>query len=200
MVRVGVSVMAVREREYLVDSLVRELGGSCVGVSFDDGCGIWENRLRASKLVDKNVFSHVLVLQDDVVLCSDFMSRVNEVVGEHPGDLVSFYMGYREKDKFFYARNEKEWLRKGGFYGEGCSWGLALCFPVKYVELIEGYWRDKSKWLGHDDSRVSYYLNEKEGLRTWFSFPCLVDHRDVGSVVGDVRGRRAVRFVGGVNG
>lgn len=53
----------------------------------------------------KDMDEDILILEDDVILCKDFLQRLEEVVNTYPNDIINFFWGIRKRPKeIFVAR------------------------------------------------------------------------------------------------
>jgi hypothetical protein len=145
--------------------------GEDVFISMDQGEGIWENRKRASLAYDKEATHHV-VIQDDAIICENFLDLAEKEIEKRPDHAFSFYFGNRRNMQ----EKAKIGEQFGGTSGYWFSWGVAICLPTKiidecmeYCDRIKGY--DK-----HDDTRIAKFVKFKK-IPVWYPIPSLVEHR-----------------------
>ena len=153
----------------------------------DDGCGLWANRERAEMMFDPQAQFH-LVLQDDAILCDNFIERAEALLKE-PDAVYSFYLGARKAHKFPKVESEikTNWL----------SWGVAVCIPTKIIPHMMG-WCSVQPSDVPDDTRIARYCKAK-GISVIYPLPSIVNHRhDEQSLVGNANsgGRKAYWFIG----
>jgi hypothetical protein len=78
-------------------------------------------------------------------------------------------------------------------------WGVAICVPtVTIPEMVA--WGDRMRQWRSYDKRVGQFYKRRH-YRTWYTWPSLVDHRDVPSLLAHVNEfhipeRVAHRFIG----
>jgi len=189
----SVSIMAHPSRKEWVSYLHEKLGD--VPVSWDEGDGIWENRKRATMMFDPNA-SHHLVVQDDALICKDFYERAQAEIEKRPDWAFSFYLGNRKQRPSIAAQAMRSLPQGGVEMPRITTWGLAIVLPTKIIG--PGMWRyceNLKTDSKHDDTRVAKWVKHKR-VRLWYPLPCLVEHREGESLVGNSHGRSAVAFVG----
>ncbi len=182
----SLSIMAHPSREKYFRYLKDKLGN--VPFSIDTGFGIWENRKRATLMYDKNAKFHI-VLQDDAIIGKNFIKNAENILKD--SDMAySFYFGNRKSFK----KIGENGLADGKIVSEWLNWGLAICVPTKIIpEMID--YCDKMK-IKNDDTRIAKFLRKKL-IKICYPIPSLIEHRqDEESLVGDVRGRKAMYFIG----
>ena len=74
------------------------------------------------------------------------------------------------------------------------EWGVGIVMPVEFIEPMVA-WCDRLT-IPNYDMRQSHWLRA-HGIKVWYPYPSLVDHRDSPSLIEGRNGRRrALRFVG----
>jgi hypothetical protein len=187
MKKISIAVMAHPSRSEFFPYLLRKLGD--VKFSIDDGCGIWENRKRATMMYDPAADFH-LVIQDDAIICDNFKELAEKTVNREKEYAYSFYFGNRQA----YRKAAQDGMSRGFIIADWMSWGVAICLPTRIIPEAMAYC---DKMTGHhDDSRIGRYLKHK-GIKIYFPMPSLVDHRPHGnSLVNDpAKGRKAWYFI-----
>lgn len=197
MTSLSASVMAHPTRTRYVDQLLDQLDRP-VPVSWDlggppspDRERRWANGVQAWRMADGSDWH--LVLQDDVTVCRDLLGgleRALERVPDHIG-IVQPYVGKnRPLGSHFITlagRAEKEgasWIQH-----RSMCWGVAIAVRTPSIEaMIE--WASLRKTLTYD-TRLGRYYRDVLGQPTWYTWPSLVDHRDIPSLVGHGVGRTA---------
>lgn len=110
-----------------------------------------------------------VILEDDIVLCKDFKSRIEEVISQHPDDVVNFF-----EDIWKYLPTIKR------LYFHHCQ---CLYFPKeisqKIVDTIEKY--NISSYYNAELLRLCF---EKMNYEHLLYRPCLVQHIGNKSLVG----------------
>jgi len=190
--KLSISVMAHPSRERCFPYLKERLGD--VPFSIDDGRGLWENCKAAWKLHDPTADYHV-VIQDDAVICDNFIEKAMQMI-DRPGEFAySFYWGHRYRASF-QPRN-RSGIEKGFIIDSMPHWGIALCIPTKYIdEMIE--FCDKLTGIPQADERIARFLIHKK-ISVYFPIPSLIDHRWwEHSLVGNKGSKRkALKFIDG---
>lgn len=150
--------------------------------------------------------THLCILQDDVLPCADFETRVGEAIAGRPTDLISLFVGG------LHGRTQREflWALKAGtpwsqVYFREIHHVVATVWPVGLAhDFLE--WFPTARIPGpkvqrSDDAVVGYWAR-KHHVRVWATVPCLVEHPDDfpstirrHSKFGD-KGRRAIHFAG----
>lgn len=166
--------MAHRRRAQFVDELLPQLPGT--KVTWDRENDRWDTGRRSMLAFDPDADWH-LVVQDDAVLCPDFLPAVEAALSHVPERPVSFYTGrvrpYAASIKTAVTRARaagKPWLAM-----RGPHWGVAVAIPTHLIEdMIE--WCDQQVGVPNYDRRMEKYFTRREIL-CWHSIPSLVDHR-----------------------
>lgn len=198
-------IMAHVSRSGMVKELLKQLDGD-VTVSFDteapsrDPEQRWANG-RAAWLAaaDQATSDWCMVVQDDAVVCEDFLAGFEVALGQFPGEgVVSAYLGagrpnerHVQREAALAQRRGLSWVSMAWLH-----WGVAFALPAARVaEMVR--WCDGRTGAPYD-MRVARWCRDVAGWRCWYTFPSLADHRDEKSLVGhDVPGRKAARFLQG---
>lgn len=169
----------------------------------------WNNRHRTGRLALEAydpAASHHLVVQDDTLICQDFLPAVEHIaalVGDTP---VSFYAGRVRRNHPSWpvrqavnkaAKNGTSWVA-----ADGPRWGPAIMLPVPWLDDLTAWYRGKR--IRNYDRRIFVYNRKRRQGVCWYTAPSLVDHRTVKehrNVSLAARGRRgpnrrAERFIG----
>ncbi len=155
--------------------------------------GVWANARKCWLSYDPDAVAHV-VIQDDVLVCRDFISGVELVVDTlHEGAVFSLFSTALECASAK-KRGENWFTRTVGLRG------VALGMPTN---LIEGWleWTDRNveSWLKHDDCRLAMFCREM-GIRVYLPVVSMVEHEgSIRSVARSPRLKHEVRageFVG----
>jgi hypothetical protein len=151
---------------------------------------------------------HVLVLQDDVIVCADFPSAVTAAIEERPDSVLSLWVGGlsgRTRKDFWAAQGRKE--RWSPIYFRDIHHVVALVWP-RELGLAFLEWSSSSRLPGDcrqvqsDDAIVGAWARRTK-RQFWATVPCLVEHNDdpdvvpstIGRPQGD-KGRQAIAFIG----
>lgn len=193
----SVAVMGHPARQRFIDDLMPQLPGATLVL--DTKNDRHDTGRRA--LLAGGRAGHHLVVQDDAILCRDFLAGarlVAKAAGVRP---VSLYTGnvrphqHRVAPAVAQARRDGiPWLEM-----EGPWWGVAIILPTADIpELVQ--WYDERTGVANYDRRISrWYVSQ--GIKCLYTVPSLVDHRPVAenpSLVEARSGdRRAHYFIGG---
>lgn len=84
-------VVAVPERLERAQGLADMVGGKVI--LDQDHVGAFPNHIRA--ICSANEATHVVVLEDDAIVCGDFVEHVETLIEERPDHLLGLYVGRR---------------------------------------------------------------------------------------------------------
>ena len=184
----SISVMAHPSREKFFPYLKKKLGES-VPFSIDHNSeGVWPNAKKAwAMALDGEQALYHVVIQDDAVVCDNFLERAEGVVRDairrcKTSEIaISFYFGKRGN----LTDESKKALERGFATRQSPTWGVAICLPVSHIAPMIEYGNRFN--VPQDDYRIGMYL-KKKGIRVYFPMPSLIDHRtslETPSLVGD---------------
>lgn len=199
----SVAIQHHPSRAYLIPSLLAALPGAEV-IEDPDPEGprsAWRTYREAIRRTPDTA-THRLIVQDDVLLCRNFLAAVERAVASRPENLLCF----------FHAPDPREnlWIIHAAM-NEGSAWAdistgrwipvLALAWPVELAACLLEY-VDSQDWPAEfiaDDEIVGRFAHACE-VQVFTSCPSLVDHTDAPSVklrhqVAD-EGRRAAYYIG----
>jgi hypothetical protein len=194
--------MAHPSRAHFVEELRVRLDDA--PVTWDEKNDRWDTGRRALLTYDPRCDWH-LVVQDDALLCKDFLDGVKNALATVKRKCpVSFYTGKtrpyaREMSRYVTEATllDMHWLEM-----RGPLWGVALALPSSMIhELVS----DVEEWeIPNYDIRMSEWFHRR-GINCLYTLPSLADHR-VGpqnpSLVpgrGSTLGRTAHCFLGPVS-
>jgi hypothetical protein len=199
MATVGVVIMAHPKRQHFIPYLLEHLGD--VPVIWDERNDRWDTGRRAMAAFDPDVDWH-LVVQDDAILCKDFLAGAIAALEHVPPGPVSFYTGRYSPHREAIARAVYRARRARAHYlvMEGPHWGVAVAVPTALIPgMLAGC--EQLKHVANYDMRMSRYFTA-QGIKCRYTLPSLVNHR-VGdenpSLVpgrGNSRGRTAHHWIG----
>lgn len=188
----SVAIMHHPSRDGLMPWLLRRLGREDVTVVTDhDGDGPWPTARRAWQARDPSA-THHLLLQDDALLCDDFLHGVvwaTIAVGGAPTSFFYLHGGRKVIDPIV-ARGD-HWCRIRDVSG------VAVCLPTWMVDDFLT-WVDAhiAPEMPYDDTRLSLYLQSTQ-QDVWLTVPSLVDHLSVKSIIhARASHRQARHFLG----
>lgn len=195
--------MAHPARADMVSDLVRWLPGAPVVWDVDKPPTSrperrWAVGRRAWSAFDPDADWH-MVVQDDAVVCEDFVAGVERALGQlGPNGLVCPYTGRAKSTQGSY-RAECDRAQEAGeswVSVRSLLWGVAIAAPVYTIpDMLE--WCDKPMNRKKNyDLRVGLYYRDVLKWRTWYFMPSLVEHRQTPSLVGHDYKREAHSFTG----
>lgn len=170
--------------------------GQYVDAVFDQINDCWDTARRAWLTFDPEA-THHLVIQDDAVVCRDLIRGVERALEFVPADSIqSLYVGTRRpvahsvRQAVRAAREQQpSWIVMNGLH-----WGVAVVIPVPEIRAMVD-WCDQQTIRG-DDNRIRRYFVTQKRWPTWCSWPSLVNHRQIASVLKHASGRVAHEFIG----
>lgn len=186
MITVSCTVMNApfdRKRRYSVSALISSLGEEeirknwvdfeVMGDFYSRGC--WWNAKRCWTHALTMDSTHHLLLQDDVVVCDDFVKGLPSVIAAYPDDVISLFAMPR---KGFSAMNRR-WGECEG------TWGCGIVMPKELIrDFLEWEEANVRPEFKHDDSRISLWcVKTKRTVKV--PFPNLVDHLTMKSTLGN---------------
>lgn len=196
MTTLSVKIMAHEKRAHLVPELVERLGLTDDDVIWDRRNDRWDTGRRAWEAVDQSA-QWGCVIQDDALPCADFVAGMEKALERVPENvLVSPYIGTRRPSKGKIDRVVLEAVAAKAAFIEmpSLNWGVAITAPTR---IIDGMlpWCDRQDYPNYD-RRIGRYAIDVMRMNTWCTFPSLVDHRDIPSLIGHGDGRVAHHFIG----
>lgn len=170
-------VMAMESRKYIVDYLQANIPNlEIVWDTKRNATATWRDMLHC--MGDGSA----VVLEDDVVITTNFQEKVEKVIVEHSDELIQFHS--RTTDDIFIGPR----LRAGiSFYNNQCLYypagmGKALLeYADSHPEIF------KKDPTGYDRCTAFYMQNNK--MKYWNHVPSLVDHLPVESLIDPRRSR-----------
>lgn len=179
----SVNIQAHPKRRSQVMYLKKKLG-SGARVIWDEKNCVWDTRRRCLEDHIKQGKRYGLTIQDDCLVTSNFyqkvrafMKEMGKLKGIHSKDLAfNFYLPISSTQQIYSAK------RRGYWPIRGMKSGLAICIPTSIMPGIIKMWDGKEELIRHDDSRIGKYLR-REGYKTIYPYPSLVQHRDGESLI-----------------
>ncbi len=203
MTRISIGIMAHIQREEWVNEMLQAIPEDDFGpvkVYYDreplatsrddkaDRC--WANARRVWADAHEGA-THRLLLQDDIVLCGDFLEAVRKAINACARDGVLGLFTIRKAVEEA-VKDGRQWVAAA----DG-AWGQAICLPAKLLPSFLNF-ADRFCHKSQDDQRLMAYLHVTNRL-VFTPVPTLIDHRDEGSLMGNSYpgGRRVSKnFVG----
>ena len=166
-----------------VTSMLKEINRApvrpTVFIAKDVDRNIWHTYQKAamSGLRDKSV-THLVMLQDDILLCRDFVPGVEKIIRAKPCEVISLFYVSREAERA--REQDARWILIPG------AWGQAVIWPREIMEgMLEWSAHEiRPEWTGEDRRAGLYVLKNK--IPVWATAPSLVQHlRSVDSLLGN---------------
>lgn len=196
MTRLSVKIMAHKKRAKFIPHLVEHLGLTDDDVIWDTKQDRWDTGRRAWEAVDQTA-DWGCVIQDDALVAADFIEGMQNGLAQLERNVVvSPYVGTRrpmahrvEAAVRTANANDASWIKMPSL-----NWGVAIILPTN---IIDGMlpWCDRQGYPNYD-RRVGRYCIDVQRMPTMCTWPSLVDHREVPSLVGHGGGRTAHKFIG----
>ena len=196
MPRLSVKIMAHEKRAHLVPDLVERLGLTDDDVIWDRHNNRWDTGRRAWEEIDQTA-DWGMVVQDDALPCADLIAGMELALERVPNNvLVTPYIGTRRPVAARVERVVREAAAAKAAFIEMPSlcWGVAITAPTNIINDMLP-WCDVQNYPNYD-RRIGRYAIDVRRMSTWCTFPSLVDHRDIPSLVGHGGGRIAHHFIG----
>ena len=107
-------------------------------------------------------------IQDDIILCKDFVNKAKAIVAERPTDFIQFFSRSAKDEKL------------GSRYKSGGSWMMNQCYylPPNSATRLTAFADAWGKYEQHpngDDQLMAEWL-QSEKARYWVQVPSLVNH------------------------
>lgn len=170
-------IVAVPEREERAWRLANAIGGQVVLDECHDGA--FPNHVRA--LSSAGNATHLVVLEDDAILCGDFTDHVNALIAERPDHLLGLYVGrmFPKRPQPMIgqlSQSEPRWLDHMQIT-DRLRWGVGYVMPVKDIPAVLDHLETSGQhpWLD-TDGRIGRW-HATQGLLS-YPYPSPVDHDD----------------------
>ena len=148
-------------------------------LSMDDiGMGAARNHERAWNWLKDSPEPWCLVLEDDAVVCTDFLHQASLALAHAPSPIVSFYLGrgrpphWQDKIARVIAR-EEHWILSTEMLH-----GVAVAIRTELIPDLLTWIEDQEPV----DEAMSDFAQQNH-LEIAYSHPSLVDHRDHGTLM-----------------
>lgn len=128
--------------------------------------------------------TNAVLLEDDLILCKDFKNRIENAIKEHPKKIINFF----ESPLQYYKTEERD--------GKRYYWNQCTYYPkgvgAKIAKQMKKVWEEHPEEKQYD--RIMAIALDELGM-TYISYrPCLVQHLDKGSLIGNSCGLRTTIY------
>lgn len=191
--KVSAAVRAHPDRKHLVDELLEALDRPAE-VAWDRRNDDWDTGVRAWQAHDPGADWH-LVIEDDAIVCRDLLAGLERVADLVPAESVlSLYLGnnpaWEKRMRIEAGRTDAALVPM-----RTLVWGVAIALPVATIDDMLA-WCEHNRTSSNYDHRIAQYYEKRLKWRAYYTWPSLVDHRQVSSLLGHPDGRHAARFLG----
>lgn len=120
-----------------------------------------------------------VILEDDIELCGNFVNLITSIINDKGFDKV---YNFFEKPKSYF---ETSYVGGSNFLWMQCIY-LPKDLPLKIFSYYDEFKTNKpKKWQGMATDCLIQYALTKEKIKYWRIRPCLVQHLDFKSVIGN---------------
>jgi len=128
-----------------------------------------------------------VLIEDDIAVCEGFCEKVEAIIAEKGDKVINFF----EKPKV--------WIETSCVGGSNFMWTQCVYLPPNFPNKIREYYEEfkelKPKvWQGMAYDCLLSYAMVKEKMKYWRIRPCLVQHLDFKSVIGNRPSNRNTIF------
>ncbi len=181
-IRLSVAMMAHPKRAAQVEAMLSRLDRECE-VIWDEKNDRWDTGRRAMLAYDPEATHHV-VIQDDLLVCRDLFAGLEKALEHVPADApVCGYIGRVRPELETVAACVRRAQESGASWVtmHTLNWGPLVVVPTACIrDMIRHCDRLN---VPNYDRRLSRYFELQRGIRTWYTWPSLVDHADGPSLV-----------------
>lgn len=174
-------VRAVHERQPFVDEILKQIPDAIV--YYDDEHDAMKSYLHVCR--DIIGTEPTVLLEDDVILTSNFIQKIEKVISKYPYVLINFFSLSKTKTSPHLKKGREHCMAQCEYYPEG--------FGVKVADAYET-WPLKETDPSGTDLLTGYAWGYSNNYLVWC--PSLVQHRQVKSVINPRRStkRQSITF------
>ena len=174
-------VRAVKERKPFVDEILRQIPDAIV--YYDEYGDAMKSYLHVCANIVKG--QPAVLLEDDIILTSNFKQKAESVIAEYPNTLINFFSLSKKYTKPHIKRGREYCMNQCEYFPAG--------FSLKVVEAYDS-WPLKDKEPNAYDYLVGYAWGYSKPYLVWC--PSLVQHREVKSIINSRRStkRQSITF------
>ena len=182
-------------RDHLLDGLLEKLGEPVEVVVDPEPRRLdpWKNWVRALRHGQTLGSDHLLVLENDILPCRDFLASVRKAIEAKPDDFLRFYSPL---ENVVESRTYEEGMRQKYRWIPFVHWGgvQAVVIPVPWIEGFVEWGESFPVYGKFPDGRLAAWLWKKVHKPAWTTLPSLVEHTQP-SLMGNSK-HRATWFLG----
>lgn len=195
MTSLAVAVMAHPKREAAANQLADHLGAD---IAWDDKQDRWDTGKRAWLLAASHDAQWSAVAQDDVLVSRNLVAGLKQALEYVPDRAIvspvilqkSRCCEHRFDTAIATARETgASWLRT-----RGMTFGQMIIVPTATISAMLKHGDRLHKIEDYGTRSTRYY--RAQGYRSYYTWPSLIDHDDVPSLIGNPDGRVAYEFIG----
>lgn len=171
--KVDIKIMAVKPRRKYVLAMLEKLGLSeTETVVYDDrpaGGGTSYTWRKAWLAPMKDDITHRVLLQDDLLICNDFINIVNQMVNAHPEVIFTLFCPrVRLEDSL----PDSPYIVVKGYN----TWGQGNILPKEYIQqIIDFSDNELGRDFQWDDGQYAWWAREK-GVPIMTTIPSTIQH------------------------
>jgi len=177
-------IRAVKERQAFVEEILEQIPDAIV--YYDEYHDAMKSYLHVCRDVIKG--EPAVLLEDDIILTSDFKNKIEAIIGLYPDTLINFFSLSKTHTAPYYKLGREYCMNQCEYFPEG--------FSLKVVDLYEDWKaKDGDKNPTAYDYLVGYAWGSNRKYLVWN--PSLVQHREVKSIINPRRStkRQSITFV-----
>jgi len=170
--KIDARIFAVKERKEWVETNQKALG-------IDDDHIIWDEKHEGATATARKAWGlktespYIMVLNDDVELCDDFMKYCEVMVDTHPDSIISLFPFQFRKRKM--VRNR---ARRSPYITTKNAIGMGIIMKKEYVEPCLASWKSDLS----DDVNITNWAHD-ESITILTTLPSTIQHIGDDSVI-----------------
>lgn len=171
---VNIKIMGCHKRDENIHKLLSELCLSKENIVYDDrpfgGDAMYTAR-KAWLSESDEIFTHRLVLQDDVEVCENFLSIINTIVRTHPNSVISL-INFMSPVNYPNRKNTP-------YYKVDLISGCGIIMPRYVIKPCMQWCKESTNesLKPHDSLMISKYCRE-HGVSMITTIPSIIQHYD----------------------
>ena len=174
-------VRAVESRKPFVDEILKQIPDAVV--YYDEFGDAMKSYLHVCENIIKG--QPAVLLEDDIILTSDFKNKVESVIRQYPDVLINFFSLSKKYLEPHWKKGREYCMNQCEYFPEG--------FSERVVRAYDN-WALKEKEPNAYDFLVGYAWGNNKPYLVWC--PSLVQHREVKSIINPRRSskRQSITF------